>query len=472
MSQPITNLVTGDLIKFGSYQVEASSTLPIIWKVIDKNHTGYPANSVTLLTDKIIDLRGFDAREPANADADRASSGNNRYRSSNLRQWLNSGGAASTWWVANNPADGTLDTNNKDATPADAGMNEPTGYDDIQGFMNNFTALELIKMLDTTLTVAKNTITDGGGSEVVTDKVFLLSHTEVGFPDENSIVEGSLFSIFAADANRVAYMTDQGYVNTLATKPATIGAAWYWRLRTPTSALSFSAREVSDYGTQSSSDAFSGYPGVRPAFNLASDTVVSESVDADGAYTVVGITKRLSATVSAGASIFRGFRKNIAASINTGPTIKKGIGKNINASVDAVPTIKKGIGKNINASVSLTAEALRSAAKLTMVYNGNAELGLGAEEGAQFNIIVTGTFTTFTIAMNGKSLTYTESCTDETITIDNVNATVKNGTTNKLSKVTGDVTDFLKLIPGNNIISYSKVGGNVSFVWDFRPQFI
>ena len=491
MTQPITNLVAGDLIKFGSYRVEASSTLPIIWKVIDKNHTGYPANSVTLLTDKFIDLRGFDAREPANADADRASYGNNRYRSSNLRQWLNSGGAANTWWVAQNLTDGVLNTNNKDATPADAGMVQPTGYDDIQGFMNNFTAPELTKMLDTTLTVAKNTITDGGASEVVTDKVFLLSNTEVGLANENSIVEGSLFSIFAADANRIAYMTDQGFVNTLsASKPATVGTAWYWWLRTPHSSFSYYVRVIPGNGTLSNDNAYNGYHGVRPALNLASDTLVSESVDADGAYTVVDITKILSATVSAGASIFRGFRKNIIASVDigstvkkgigkniiasvdTGPTIKKGIGKNINASVDAVPTIKKGIGKNINPSVSLTAEALRSAAKLTMVYNGNAELGLGAQEGAQFDIIVTGTFTTFTISMNGKSLTYTENCIDQTITIDNVNATVKNGTTNKLSKVTGDVADFLKLVPGNNVITCSKVGGNVSFVWDFRPQFI
>ena len=111
-------------------------------------------------------------------------------------------------------------------------------------------------------------------------------------------------------------------------------------------------------------------------------------------------------------------------------------------------------------------------AKVTMVYNGNAELGLGAQEGAQFNIIVTGTFTTFTISMNGKSLTYTETCIDQTITIDNVNATVKNGTTNKLSKVTGDVADFLKLIPGENVITYTKTGSDMDFVFDFSPLYI
>ena len=121
-------------------------------------------------------------------------------------------------------------------------------------------------------------------------------------------------------------------------------------------------------------------------------------------------------------------------------------------------------------TISLTGEV--NAATHTMVYNGNAELGLGAEEGAQFDIIVTGTFTVFSISMNGKTLTYTENCTDETITIDNVNATVKNGTVNKLSMVTGDVMDFLKLIPGDNLITYSKAGGDVDFTFDFRPIFI
>jgi len=109
---------------------------------------------------------------------------------------------------------------------------------------------------------------------------------------------------------------------------------------------------------------------------------------------------------------------------------------------------------------------------VTVVYNGNTELGLGAEEGAQFDIIVTGTFSVFSISMNGKTLTYTENCVAQTITIDNVNATVKNGAVNKLSMTTRDVAEFLKLIPGNNIITISKTGGAVDFTFDFRSQFI
>ena len=199
--------------------------------------------------------------------------------------------------------------------------------------------------------------------------------------------------------------------------------------------------------------------------------VLSAGVNA-GALFLRNTGKHASAGVSVGASVSKSAGKNLSANITAETSILHGIGKNIIASVDAVPTIKKGIGKNINASVSLTAKESRNAAKLTMVYNGNAELGLGAQEGAQFYIIVTGTFTTFTIAMNGKSLTYTENCIDQTITIDNVNATVKNGTTNKLSKVTGDVADFLKLIPGENVITYSKTGSYMDIVFDFSPLYI
>jgi predicted phage tail component-like protein len=113
-----------------------------------------------------------------------------------------------------------------------------------------------------------------------------------------------------------------------------------------------------------------------------------------------------------------------------------------------------------------------SSDEVTIVNNGNADLGLGAQEGAQFDIVVTGTFSAFSITMNGKTLTYTENCTGQTITIDNVNATVKNGSTNKLDKLTGDTADFLKLLPGNNTVTIAKTGGAVDFTFDFSPQYL
>ena len=304
MSQLISNLAVGAKIKYGNYQVESSTVLPIIWQVIDKNHAGYPVNSVTLLTEKIIDLRGLDAKEPLNADANRASKGSGRYRTSNLRQWLNSGGAANAWWAAQNPADGTLNTNNQDTKPDDAGMATTTGYDDIKGFLANFTASELSEILDTTLNVTKNVVTDGGSYETVTDKVFLLSNTEVGFPNQNGIAEGSVFA-FLTTANRIASMTTQSYDNTLSgSKPSTSASTWGWWLRTAYTDNSFQTRMVLADGTMDFYSAYYGHFGVRPTLNLASDILVSDTVDVDGCYIVdANITAKSIVNISSPANV-------------------------------------------------------------------------------------------------------------------------------------------------------------------------
>ena len=185
-----------------------------------------------------------------------------------------------------------------------------------------------------------------------------------------------------------------------------------------------------------------------------------------------GVGKNTTANIKATTSVLHGVSKYVGASVKTGATVLHGVGKKLSANTKITSSVLHAIGKNINAGVKLSASIPTKTAVLTMIYNGNAELGLGAEEGAQFDIIVTGTFSVFSISMNGKTLTYTENVTDQTITIDNVNATVKNGAVNKLSMTTGDVADFLKLIPGNNIITISKTGGNVDLKFDFRPQFI
>ena len=52
MAQFLSNLPVGALIKFGKHKVGSEEAQPIIWIVADKNHSGYPANSVTLITQK------------------------------------------------------------------------------------------------------------------------------------------------------------------------------------------------------------------------------------------------------------------------------------------------------------------------------------------------------------------------------------------------------------------------------------
>ncbi|OKO91409.1 IgA protease [Geobacillus proteiniphilus] len=251
---------------------------PIIFQVIDKNHPGYPANSVTLLTEKIITLKAFDAKEPSNPNTDRQSYGNNRYAHSNIRQWLNKD--TSPWYAAQHGYDAPPNNSN-----VWSNYNE---YEAEAGFLSNFSAELKSKLLVTTLSVAKNTVTDGGGSETIQDKVFLLSETEVGLGNENGIAEGTPFSFFSSDAARQAYPTVEAVSNSEYTNTSlNASQPWYWWLRTPHAGFAYYARYVYSSGALTSDNAFNGTHGVRPALNLPSDILVSDSTDADGAYIIV-----------------------------------------------------------------------------------------------------------------------------------------------------------------------------------------
>ncbi|MBA7530664.1 hypothetical protein ES705_22873 [subsurface metagenome] len=77
---------------------------------------------MTLLSSYIIDIRGFDAIESENTNELRRGYGNGRYRTSNIRQWLNSSGGENSWWAAQDLDDGETDTNNVDEPPSDDGF--------------------------------------------------------------------------------------------------------------------------------------------------------------------------------------------------------------------------------------------------------------------------------------------------------------------------------------------------------------
>lgn len=247
----------------------------VVFKLADKNHAGYPSGAITLITDKILLLQAFDATEPSNSDSNRRSYGNNRYSLANLLQWLNSNAGAGQWYSAKHSADAPP------TTAACAGYN---GYDTRAGFLamldDNFVAA----LMDTTVTVAKNTVTDGGSYETVVSKMFLASTTEVGLANENGIAEGSKLALFSNDTSRLAYPTAQCVSNSNYTNTNfKTSAAWYWWLRTPYSGRSYGVRGV---GTSGALDyyAYYGAWGVRPLCNLLSSILVSDTTNANGNY--------------------------------------------------------------------------------------------------------------------------------------------------------------------------------------------
>ena len=219
----------------------------------------------------MITLKCFDAKESGNSNSDRRSYGNNRYSVSNIDQWLNS--AASAWYSAQHSAD---------APPTSANCwNNHNPYDSEAGFLANFEADFRNAILDSTIRVAKNTVTDGGGYEDIVRKVFLLSNTEVGLSNENSVAEGTLWSYFSSAARRQCYPTAEAVSKSTYTNSSLSASSyWYWWLRTPYAGDAYDARFVSTGGSLY-------YYGVRPALFLASSNLVSDTADTDGAYTLL-----------------------------------------------------------------------------------------------------------------------------------------------------------------------------------------
>ncbi len=103
---------------------------------------------------------------------------------------------------------------------------------------------------------------------------------------------------------------------------------------------------------------------------------------------------------------------------------------------------------------------------------GTSDINYKSQVGALSKIIITGSFVTFSITLNGKTLNYNEAVNNGTVTIDNVNCTVKLGGVNKLSVVTGDLASFLKLVPGTNTATITGTGLNCSVLFDFIPLYI
>lgn len=277
MAQLLSNLPVGALVKdLGTKYYNAV----IVWKIADKNHTGYPANSVTLVSNKILALKCFDASEPSNPNASRKKEGNNRYSYSNIRQWLNSSARGGAWYSVKH---------SYDTPPSDyyvySGWND---YDWEAGFLNGFSESLRAELLETTLIVANNKVTDGGGSEKTRDKVFLASVTEVGLANENGISEGSKFALFSNDASRQAFLTND-CINQTERLPSDYksGDYWGWLLRTPQVKRSQYTVPVHKSGAAGMASSSMGIDGVRPFLNLPSEILVSDSPGSDGAYTIL-----------------------------------------------------------------------------------------------------------------------------------------------------------------------------------------
>ena len=274
MAKTLGSLATKTLVKDPSTLYNGK---PIVWEIADKNHAGYPANSVTLITERIISLKCFDAMESGNSDSNRRSYGNNRWIYSNIRRWLNSQAAAGNWYAAQHSAD---------APPTNANVwSNNNEYDGEAGFLAGFSAGFIAALLNTTHVVGKASV-DGGGTETCTDKIFFASSTEVGLTGD--VTCGSKLALFTDDASRQAKPTAEAVSKSEYTSTSlNANSPWYYWLCDAYASGSCRVRNVGSSGAMGWHYAYSGHGGVRPLCNLLSSILVSDSPDSDGAYTII-----------------------------------------------------------------------------------------------------------------------------------------------------------------------------------------
>ena len=255
------DMVVGDTFFLGKYQVESETPWDIEWEIVHQT-TDYQI----AMTKQVIDLRPFDGKEPTNTDIGRENYGNNNWQYSNIEQWMNSDQAS--WYSAQHTYDAPPTSANcwqyRNGTTYNA-------YDTHKGFLYYWSADEKALLRDMTLTLANNTVTDGGGSYTWTGKVWLPTYTQIGGGQNNSISEGEAFSKFTDDTSRIKSLHPNCAANNEYCKVNNYASGknwWYWASNVHPS-YSNGVRYVGNNGSIGHiSDAYYGSGGFAPCICL------------------------------------------------------------------------------------------------------------------------------------------------------------------------------------------------------------
>ena len=268
MAQLLSNLPIGAKIKFGKHSVNGETAQPIIWLVVNK------AGTITLLTEKVIDFRSFDAKEPDSTISGAVTNGFGRYSDSNLGQWLNSEAGAGAWYSPQH---------DYDQPPIYALAGNNTEYSQRPGFLYHFSSAERNAISFTTVLTSRSWNTSDP-NDPVNQKVFIPSTEEITTD----------WAYFSNGATRICYATEQAFSNTLASpKPYSNSITWWTRnttdsvtyMRTVDSVGNISPWE--SWNNSSNIAPYQGWVGVRPAMNLPTALKISDTTDSDGCYTAV-----------------------------------------------------------------------------------------------------------------------------------------------------------------------------------------
>jgi hypothetical protein len=210
----IAELEIGQKVAFGRINGE-----PLVWRIAEQNHQGFPRDSVTIVADRTIGNITFAPANPLDKDHDRRLYGSNRYKDSYVRKYLNS--------------------------------------DDF--IKSVFSPEEIEAIMGTDLKVKQPGV-DGGGIDLISDLLFLLSASEVGQEEDDE--EGSVIELFKEKENLRALDID--------------GDPDWWWLRSALVSNSYFVRDVDTDGSSNNASAYNGSRGVRPVCNLKISYPVSK----------------------------------------------------------------------------------------------------------------------------------------------------------------------------------------------------
>lgn len=177
----------------------------------------------------------------------RALLGSNNYKESAIRQWLNSDQVAGSVW-----------------TPQTKFDRLPSWINSSKGFMNGLDADFKAVIGEITFNTARNTVSDGGGYDTMSDKFRLLARENVYAGKEVSTVdEGGVYDYYSKYSSHSSASTG---ADTNRIKRYNNSPNWWW-LRSPFSGHAFSARGIYSDGSLGNYSAGDGY-GVVVACNV------------------------------------------------------------------------------------------------------------------------------------------------------------------------------------------------------------
>ena len=285
--QPVAQAYFGDYLRF---------------VVVDKNHTGYPENSVTLATEYIEKIMCYDAQESTNPNSNIANSGNANYYLSNLLRWLNSS-ATSNWYYPSHAYDASPSTGN-------------FAYSNDPGFLAALGSEISNIILDSTIECSSGN---------VTCKVFNFSQKELTGTSPRD--EGEAISYFLETENRIKYPS-QNCVEVFGPYLAALNTAqaYYWRTRTQAYILDYKVATVAwngvvvyNYEPSLALEPKFTY-GLICGFNVSGDQYILDTPDENGYYSIAfNAAPSIPGSITVPSSVYATQNVNVSWEASTDP---------------------------------------------------------------------------------------------------------------------------------------------------------